>query len=301
MNDDKIDFVVLWVDGSDPEWLKEKLKYQGIENVDTDDIQNAISRYRDMGILKYWFRGVEKYAPWVNNIFFVTWGHIPDFLNTNNPKIIINHKDFIDNQYLPLFNSSAIEMNIFKIKDLSEQFVYFNDDMFITKPVSKEDFFLNELPRGYSILSPIIPDTNFSHNIINDIILINNSFDMNKVIKEQHKKFYSLKYGKDLLRTLFLKQWGKLCGFKESHLAHAYLKSSFEECYRIYKNEFELTWSHKFRHEKDITNWLVEYWQYMNGIFEPISPNIGKLYGLGKNNEELLRDIENQKYRRKER
>ena len=86
----KIDFVIMWVDGSDPAWLEEKNKYLE-KKIDTS---NAINRYRDMGLLKYWFRGVEKFTPWVNKVHFVTWGHIPSWLNTNNPKLnVVRHED----------------------------------------------------------------------------------------------------------------------------------------------------------------------------------------------------------------
>lgn len=64
----KIDFVVMWVDGNDPEWQKEKQKFSVDDNAD-----GSIYRYRDFGLLKYWFRGVEKFAPWVNNVYFVSW------------------------------------------------------------------------------------------------------------------------------------------------------------------------------------------------------------------------------------
>ena len=69
---DKIDFVLPWVDGSDSAWIKQRNEYLGIKNDQTQD-----SRFRDWENLQYWFRGVEKFAPWVNHIYFVTWGHIP--------------------------------------------------------------------------------------------------------------------------------------------------------------------------------------------------------------------------------
>lgn len=66
---DKIDFVLPWVDGSDSAWIKQRNEYLGIKNDQTQD-----SRFRDWENLQYWFRGVEKFAPWVNHIYFVTWG-----------------------------------------------------------------------------------------------------------------------------------------------------------------------------------------------------------------------------------
>ena len=80
---DKIDFVITWVDPSDPEWQKEKSKYEsGSPEADIREL-----RYRDWGCLKYIFRGIEKYAPWVNKVFFITCNQIPTWLNTDYKKL----------------------------------------------------------------------------------------------------------------------------------------------------------------------------------------------------------------------
>src|SRR5574344_1149949 len=139
-----IDFVIPWVDGTDENWILEKNKFDNMNDINLD---NGESRYRDWQLLKYWFRGVEKYAPWVHKIYFITWGHIPNWLNVNNEKIVIvNHKDYIPDKYLPTFNSHTIELNMHRIKNLSENFVYFNDDTFIINKVDQNDFFRKNLP-----------------------------------------------------------------------------------------------------------------------------------------------------------
>jgi len=116
-----IDFVMIWVDGNDPEWQKEKAKYDG--SVVTT--ANSEVRYRDWDNLQYWFRAVEKYAPWVNKIHFVTWGHIPKWLDTTNPKLnIVKHSDFIPEEYLPTFSSHTIELNLHRIEGLAEIFQF---------------------------------------------------------------------------------------------------------------------------------------------------------------------------------
>ena len=82
-----------------------------------------------MNIFRYWFRAVERYAPWVNKVFLVTNGKFPDWINPDNPKLVlVKHDDYIPEEYLPTFNSCAIELHLHRIKDLSEHFVYFNDD-----------------------------------------------------------------------------------------------------------------------------------------------------------------------------
>ena len=65
----KIDFVMIWVDNNDPEWQKSYNQYKPNNNKKEDA---SIVRYRDWDNLKYWFRGVEKFAPWVNKIHFIT-------------------------------------------------------------------------------------------------------------------------------------------------------------------------------------------------------------------------------------
>ena len=132
-----IDFVVLWVDGNDPVWQTEKAGFSPEKVTDANDD----NRYRDWGLMRYWFRAVEKYAPWVRKVHFVTWGHLPSFLNVNSPKLhIVRHEDYMPSEWLPTFSSHSLEMNIHRIPGLAEHFVYFNDDMFLTRPMKKTDF-----------------------------------------------------------------------------------------------------------------------------------------------------------------
>ena len=176
--DKKIDFVITWVDDSDPKWRKEYEYYSAKEGrcINTD-----ACRYRDWDTLRYWFRGVEKFAPWFNKIFFVTYGHLPKWLNTDNPKlVIVKHEDFIPAEYLPTFSSFAIEFFFHKIKGLSERFVYFNDDMFLIDCVSPERFFRNGLPCDIAALSPIFTKGMFGCSVYLAIDLIRCNFNKKK-------------------------------------------------------------------------------------------------------------------------
>ena len=62
---DKIDFVLPWVDGSDPCWLAEKRRYAnaGEAMARGDEDANADCRYRDCGLLRYWFRAARFSRP----------------------------------------------------------------------------------------------------------------------------------------------------------------------------------------------------------------------------------------------
>ena len=113
---EKIDFVITWVDNEDSKWRKEFEYYSAKEG---KAINTDACRYRDWDTLRYWFRGVEIFAPWVNKIFFVTYGHLPKWLNTDNPKlVIVKHEEFIPAEYLPTFNSNTIEFFFHKIRNM---------------------------------------------------------------------------------------------------------------------------------------------------------------------------------------
>ena len=279
----KIDFVIPWVDGNDPAWLEEKSKYDGTV---TSKNANSAQRFRDWENLRYWFRGVEKYAPWVNKIHFITWGHVPDWLDTNNPKInIVKHTDFIPSQYLPTYNSHTIELNMHRIKGLSEHFVYFNDDLFLINPTEPELFFKNGLPCDTFALDAIYfgPDS-AGHFIGNDIEVINKNFSIKKQLKKiGRNKVYNLKYGlKTIIKTCFLSHFPWFTSFKYDHLVVPYRKSTFFE---VWKKEFEIlngTCLCKFRSKNQVNQWVMKFWQLASGDFVPRKPVIGKVFHLKK-------------------
>ena len=161
-----IDFVVTWVDGNDPEWIKSKETYEQSKGIAPKCKDNGEERYRDWDMFQYWFRAVEKYAPWVRNIYLVTCGQVPPWVDLHNPKIhLIAHSDIMEADALPTFNASAIESCLHKIEGLSEHFVYFNDDIFLSRPSLPEDFFRGGLPNYSAIASPIknISNSAFDH------------------------------------------------------------------------------------------------------------------------------------------
>jgi len=283
-NIEKIDFVIPWVDGSDTKWIEERNKY-----LDKNDTTNSDEkRYRDWDILKYWFRGVEKYAPWVNNIYFITWEHIPEWLNTNVPKLkIINHKDYIPEQYLPTFSSHVIELNMHRIKGLSEQFVYFNDDFFLTDYVDESDFFEKGLPKDIGVFDiPIstVYDDEFKYYLINSASILDRYFDKRKIEKDFWKKIYSLKYGKLLFKNIFLKPFKKNLVFYNKHLPQPFLKSTFEKVWRKEGTVLDEVSRHKFRNYKDVSQCLMSWWQICEGNFVPTRLN-GKYYSTSNQDD----------------
>ena len=284
---DKIDIIVTWVDGSDQKWIDEKKKWE-LKIKGKASIDNSIQRYRDMGTLKYWFRGIEKYASWVNKIYFVTCGQYPEWLNRNNEKLVlIRHEDFIPKEKLPTFNSNAIEEYFHLIPNLSENFVYFNDDMFVINKTKKTDFFKNNIPCDCMTLAPmqIQNHDKFHRKICNDLEIINKYFNFKEFVKNNRKKCISLKQGKYLYRTLTLMNYGTFVGFQHYHIPVSYKKSTFEKVWSKEHDILDLTSSFKFRNNFDSVNhWLFEYWQFAEGNFIQRRSNFGKSVTIANNN-----------------
>lgn len=141
----EIDLIYLWVDGNDPEWQKKKLLYTNV--ISDNSEMNNIGRYVENDELRYSLRSVEKYVPWVRKIFIITDNQVPSWLNTDHPKVeVVDHRDIIPTEVLPLFNAIVIEYFLHNIPGLSEHFLFANDDMFLNAPVSPDFFFKNDYP-----------------------------------------------------------------------------------------------------------------------------------------------------------
>ena len=296
-----IDFVIAWVDGDDPKWKAEKRKYQEEKELVESDGRDI--RFKDLGTLKYWFRAVEKYAPWVRKIHFVTWGHIPKWMDVSNPKLhIVKHSDYIPEQYLPTFSSHTIELNFHRIEGLAEHFVYFNDDMYITKSVTPRDFFYKGLPRDIAAINAkwFVSGNTPAYVQIKNTAIINKYFDKNTVIKNNIFGWFNLKYGNLLWRTCALLPWPKFIVLHTTHLPTSFLKSTF---YEVWEKEWEVldgTCKHKIRSYLDVNQWLFQFWQICSGKFYPSSISRGRGYVLGESeegNKKVYYAIETNKYK----
>ena len=294
-----IDFVVTWVDGNDPVWQAEKAKYQ--VNVSNDD-RNI--RYREWDNLQYFFRGVDKFAPWVNKVYLVTYGHYPKWLNLNCKKLsVVKHEDFMNKKYLPTFNCNPIALNIFRIKDLSERFVFFNDDMFLLRPVKRELFFAGKdcLPTDFAITSTLSvtdkKDT-VQYAKFNNIVILNSHFDKKEQMKKNLDKWINLEYGWNSLRNLIFMGEHHFKAFANNHLAFSYLKTEIEDLWNVEFEELDNTCKHRFRSRDDVNQWLIRYWHLAKGKFVPIGRykkgKVYEIYNGVEQNQELFKIIEDQ-------
>lgn len=263
-----IDVVIAWVDGSDPEWLTEKRKF----DPKTPLPGNAEHHFRDWGTLRYLFRGIEEFMPWVRIVHFVTWGHLPTWLDTSCSQLhIVKHEDYIPKEFLPTFSARAINLNLHRIGALAEKFIYFDDDMFVIRPTVEEDFFRNGLPCDLAALNAHCYALSRPVDLtqIRDVGVVNEHFEFHASIMDNWWKWLRLGNGKELVRTLALLGCPRFPGFYQTHCAQSYLKTTYEEVWEAEPQILNETCKNKLRGVLDVNQWVMREWQIASGKFYP--------------------------------
>jgi len=166
-----IDYVIPFVNCNDVQWRQQYSKY--VSNV--SNWSNNATRFRDWDTLRYQLRSIEKYMPWVRNVYIVlsvSETQIPTFLNTECSRLhFVWDWEIVPQEYLPVFNSNVIDLFIPRIKDLSERYLYACDDYIVMNPLLPEDFYT---PDGIklSIGTYRFREWTYTHTIINSVKLI---------------------------------------------------------------------------------------------------------------------------------
>lgn len=243
-NSTPVDAVITWVDGSDPrhaQKLSECLKQQGIKRPTTV----SQSRLNDSGELDCCITSIFRFAPWIRTIFIVSDEQTPSLITKlldtpfQDRVKVIDHKEIFRGHpsALPLFNIRSLTTALWRIEDLSNRFIFFNDDFFLLRPVEERDFFREE----------------------------------KMVVRGRHTQFKHLStHGQFLsrLRALFTKRRSgrashllgqekaaKLAGMEKRYLRldhnpHPYLKHTLANFYSAHPNLFEENIHYRFRSEK---------------------------------------------------
>lgn len=295
---EEIDFVIPWVDGSDPLWRAKKDQFLGTSTSDDRE-----QRYRDWGLLPYWFRGVEKFAPWVRKIWFICDQEPPTWLNRNHKKlVIVHHEDYLPEEYRPAFSANPIELNLHRIEGLSEKFVYFNDDTFLISPVKDSYFFKNGLPCDSAVMNPVPTDviakngngTRLFTYYQTTVEYLNRDYDLHTVVKKHPLQWLHPCYGKDALRNLVLLAWPRFVGFAEDHMPNAYLKKSFEKAWKDDFDILDFSSRHHIRDDWDVNQWLIRIRQLAEGDFVPRKRQKDCNYNIHEDKEDMHQMIRKQ-------
>ena len=287
-----IDFVVPWLDSNDPKWQSDYVKYSSHTKLGKGNV-----RFRDHDTFRYWFRAVETYAPWVHKVFLITNGKFPDWINKDNPKLVlVKHIDYIPEEYLPTFNSGVIEIFLNRIKGLSEHFVYFNDDFFLNAPVRADYYFKHGLPcdnnKESCLNVPIYTKEDrfgVCISMLTSIGLVNRHFNRWKTVCQSPMRWFGPHLGiKGLVMSCILAKQRLFIGFTNYHVEQAFLKSTFETVGEEEK-DFLSECCTRFRKEVSIFQYLYRYWQFAANKFYP-QKRSRAYFSLEK--RDVLKDIE---------
>ncbi|GHF95064.1 stealth conserved region 3 domain-containing protein [Streptomyces albogriseolus] len=154
-----VDAVYTWVDGADVAWLERKNAVLAAKGVETEDAATSAARFRNRDELRYSFRSLDMYAPWIRNIYVVTDRQVPQWLDVSHPRVrVVDHTEIFGSEgALPTYNSHAIESRLHHIEGLAEHFLYFNDDVFAARAVLPSLFFLGNGQSKHFMSSNAIP------------------------------------------------------------------------------------------------------------------------------------------------
>jgi hypothetical protein len=246
-----VDAVIAWVDGADPEhrrdietwrnapqksrladkWRRRSTytgQFEARERAALSPqpgLDDQASRFSDHGELRYLLRSIEANAPFIDRIFLLTNGQRPQWINQDHPKLrFVTHREiFPDPSALPTFNSSAIETNLHRIPQLSDDFIYLNDDFFFGRPVTKQDFMTGDgRYRLYVEAHAPMPQT------MTERSLIGHCWAFNNVLLAE-------RLGDGLDRRLF------------AHTPLMYNRRLLQEIELVWHDEIDGTRAHRFR------------------------------------------------------
>lgn len=138
-----IDYVVPMVFPDDPQWQRD------LRSAGGDLWRDNAVRYRSWGTEQLLIQCIRTFLPWVRTIYIILAreSQVQPWMTATVPDVspsglkVVFHRDFIPAEFLPTFNSRAIEMFLDRIPGLSDHFLYANDDMIPVAPLAVTDFF----------------------------------------------------------------------------------------------------------------------------------------------------------------
>ncbi len=226
----EIDVVYTWVDGSDATWRAAFDDWSVRDGRDHQADRDLVAgRYRDNGELRHSLRSLWFGCDWVRRIYLVTADQVPAWLDAEDERIeVVSHRDILPEHCLPTFNSHAIESALHRIEGLSEHFVYFNDDVFVGRPLRPEHFFTSSgLPKVF------LGDARVSGVDDEQQIAVDNAAMRG--------------------RQLLARDFGRIAAVKPYHAPFALRRALLDDLVKRYADDVEATMAHRFRRPDDLS------------------------------------------------
>ena len=259
-----IDYVFPWVNNTDKVWRQNFINYCKKNQLEWRLVGLEKERYRDWGLLKYLFRAIAKNMPWIHKVHLIVSNieQVPAWVNQEEVHIVL-HKDFMPSHCLPTFNSTAIEMFLPYIPDLSEHFLYGNDDIYPMNSSQPDDWFTEEgLPKF-------------------------------KILQGDRNKFFDKQF-----RVVCRNEWDLLCRLthtprtewygRPEHTLSPLVKSKCIDTIKLLGNYLVASIS-RFRTEKNMNQYIYTDYLYLTNYYA--DTNMTFSYIGAKHPKEMLESI----------
>lgn len=230
----RMSIVYTWVNGSQPCYRESRMAAGGKNSV-------GGSRDREIGELMYSIRSLKKFVPWhTGPIYIVSPGHIPHWVDLDNPRIKVINQDDLFPEYakafLPTFNTHVIEQFLYLIPGLSDIYMQVNDDYLFTKPIEPHEFFTCDggirLLHETGLISHT-PPTPKKGIWIASVLNTQQEMDL---------------------------RWGKIDRHFIKHAPFVYSRRAFERVHQIFDRALFTTLKSKFRGKPDMNMPLLHHY-----------------------------------------
>lgn len=253
-SEEPIDAVITYVNDQDPNWIKEKDKYNNKSYNETINSRQKW-RFQSSNEIKYCLLCIQKNCNFFRTIYIVIASpsqkcdiSFLTYETKNKIKFITHNEFYYDKSHLPTFNSISIEHNIHNIPNLSEYFVYFNDDCFVNGVLTKQNFINKDnkiiIHKEDNFISPRgTPSTN------------------------EAGYFSAIKNSNKMLDTLFPKT-KNIDRPLIKHVPQIQIVSVHKKLKELFIKEFEISSSSKFRNTDCnlMSAFLAEYYSLYSGL-----------------------------------
>ena len=225
----------------------------------------------------YWFRMIEKHAPWVNNVYLITNGQKPDWLNLEHPKLnwsLIRNLCLM-NIYLPIIQR-LLSLIFIGLKDCRRTICISMMICTWLEIVNLQIFYKNGQPKLLAVYDALVPWSPFTNTYHNNVELIYRHFPNKKALKSSPWKFFNFRYGSLVLKNLLLLPWGPT-GYVNQHLPVPMKKSTLAHLWEIEGATLDKTSRNKIRdYGVDVNQYVCSNWQIESNQFYPMSKKISR-------------------------
>ncbi len=251
-----VDVVYTWVDDADPAWRSRRDTALGEQRAPLMTQAAGAARFANHDELRYSMRSLHLYAPWVRRIWLVTDDQVPSWLDGCHERVtVVSHKEVFGGAgRLPTFNSHAIETRLHHIDGLAEHFVYFNDDVFVGRPLTPLKFFQpNGLSKSFPSKGKVDPGPVDGHDLASTAAGKNN-------------------------RELIARDFGRHLTYKMKHVPHPLRRDVLAEMGERYAAELERTAGNRFRDPSDLSLVSSAYHYYALATGRAVIDRISSTY-----------------------